>query len=118
LSQIDNRNFVTTIAVVDKYGELVEHRDFLHLIPPRKRQEPRDGQAYIPRPGEEEEKIKHEADRRALQDLLREHEVDLIVVSADNLESRRLKKALSDYAMCNNQQDMMQDENEDDQENE
>jgi hypothetical protein len=41
---IDNKNnFLATIAVVDQFGELVAHKDFLHLIPPRKRQ-PKDGQ--------------------------------------------------------------------------
>lgn len=35
LHPIDNRNFMTTIAIVDYYGELVAHRDFLNLIPPR-----------------------------------------------------------------------------------
>ena len=35
LHPIDNRNFMTTIAIVDHYGELVAHRDFLNLIPPR-----------------------------------------------------------------------------------
>jgi len=50
---IDNKNYMATIAVVDKFGELVHHKDFLHLIPPRK-QRPKDGE-YIKRPGEDEE---------------------------------------------------------------
>lgn len=33
---IDNRNFLTTVAIVDEFGELVAHRDFLYIIPPRK----------------------------------------------------------------------------------
>lgn len=33
---IDNRNYSTTIAIVDEFGELVEHKDFLHIIPPRR----------------------------------------------------------------------------------
>jgi hypothetical protein len=27
---------MVTVAVVDKYGELVAHKDFMHLMPPRK----------------------------------------------------------------------------------
>ena len=34
--QIDNRNYSATIAVLDKYGELVAHKNFLFLIPPRR----------------------------------------------------------------------------------
>jgi len=57
---IDNRNFLTTIAVVDQYGELVAHKDFLHLLPPRKKIV-REGQPIPPmRHGEEEEQKKHE----------------------------------------------------------
>jgi len=33
---IDNKNYSATIAVLDKYGELVAHKNFLFLIPPRK----------------------------------------------------------------------------------
>lgn len=33
---IDNKNYSTTIAVLDKYGELVAHKNFLFLIPPRR----------------------------------------------------------------------------------
>jgi hypothetical protein len=37
MQQIDMHTFVTTVAIVDKYGELVAHKDFMHLLPPRKR---------------------------------------------------------------------------------
>ena len=62
---IDQRNFLTTIAVVDKYGDLVAHKDFLYILPPRKRMPPRDGAPDPgPRPGEEDERKKHEEDKR------------------------------------------------------
>jgi hypothetical protein len=35
LHPIDNRNFMRTIAIIDHYGELVAHKDFFNLIPPR-----------------------------------------------------------------------------------
>jgi hypothetical protein len=71
---IDTRNFLTTIAVVDQYGELVAHKDFLHLLPPRKKREPRDGQPMPPmRHGEEEELKKHEEAKKTFQELLRDH---------------------------------------------
>lgn len=36
LQQIDNNNTIITVAVVDKYGELIDYKDLQHLIPPRK----------------------------------------------------------------------------------
>ena len=38
LHQIDANNQVVTVAVVDKYGELIQTRDFMRLLPPRRRQ--------------------------------------------------------------------------------
>lgn len=60
LHPIDNRNFLTTVAVVDKFGELVAHKDFLYLLPPRRR--PANAQMGM-RPGEEDEKKKHDNDK-------------------------------------------------------
>ena len=37
MHQIDAYNHVVTVAVVDKYGELMQTRDFMRLLPPRKR---------------------------------------------------------------------------------
>ena len=37
MHQIDANNYVVTVAVVDKYGELMQTRDFMRLLPPRKR---------------------------------------------------------------------------------
>lgn len=53
LVQID-RVMQCTLAVLDKYGELVAHRDFFHLLSLRKS---RPGDA---RPGEEDERRRHE----------------------------------------------------------
>lgn len=36
LQQLDTNNSIVTVAVVDKYGELVAHKDLMHLMPPRK----------------------------------------------------------------------------------
>ena len=58
MHQIDANNYVVTIAVVDKYGELVAHRDLMRLLPPRKRkdQQNQDGQGENrPQPKSEEE---------------------------------------------------------------
>ena len=35
LQQIDNQNSIVTLAVVDKYGELVAHKDLKHMMKPR-----------------------------------------------------------------------------------
>jgi len=37
MHQIDTNNYVVTVAVVDRYGELVAHKDFIRLLPPRVR---------------------------------------------------------------------------------
>jgi len=100
LHPIDNRNFLATVAVVNKYGELVAHKDFLNLLPPRRR--PASMQGGM-RPGEQDEIKKHEQDKKQFQAILIEQKVDLIVVSADCLEAKRLRKALMEFAQINNQ---------------
>lgn len=42
MQQIDAFNYVVTVAVTDRFGELVAHKDFMHLMPPRKRRDPND----------------------------------------------------------------------------
>ena len=42
---------MTTIAIVDKYGQKFHNQDFLNIIPPRQ-PKVRDGQEYRMRPGE------------------------------------------------------------------
>lgn len=37
MHQIDQNNFLTTVAVVNKYGDLVAHKDFKRLLPPKQR---------------------------------------------------------------------------------
>ena len=61
MHQIDANNYIVTVAVVDKYGELVAHKDFMRLLPPRKRKgfgdnrAPEDQVNAIPQPKTEEE---------------------------------------------------------------
>jgi len=40
MQRVDVNQFVITVAVVDKYGELVAHRDFTHLYRTRKKTSP------------------------------------------------------------------------------
>jgi len=77
----------------------------LHLLPPRKKRE-----GDQDRPGEREEREKHFEDKRQFQELLREHQVDLIVVCADCLEAKRLKKTLVEFANLNQQEEEGEDE--------
>ena len=37
MHQIDANNYIVTIAVVDRFGDLVAHKDFIRMLPPRKR---------------------------------------------------------------------------------
>lgn len=103
------------MAVVDQFGELLAHEDFLHMIPPRKPRVDPDGAPPVPRPGEEEGARRHAEDKRKFQELLREHKVDLIVVSADCHEAKRLKKALSEFANLKIALDLHENEDEDNQ---
>ena len=95
MHQIDANNYVVTVAVVDKYGELVQTRDFMRLLAPRKRRDqnrdfPDDGR---PQPKTDEEQ-QHEKDKKKFTELLEEYRVDLITVAANCLEARNLKKVL------------------------
>lgn len=40
LRPIDNKTFVTTIAVVDKFGKYIVHKDFYDLIAPKQHLKP------------------------------------------------------------------------------
>ena len=104
LQQIDNNNSVVTVAIVDKYGELVAHKDFLHLMPPRKRRPIQSGDAgdndkhKIMKLNQSEEEKEHERDKDKIIELMMKHAVDLVVVGANKLESRRIKDVLKDIA--------------------
>lgn len=104
LQQLDNNNSVVTVAVLDKYGELVAHKDFLHLIPPRKarpaqkRDDEFEDRSKIMKIAQSEEDKEHEKDKDKVSELLTKHSVDLIVVGANKLEARRIKETLKEIA--------------------
>ena len=109
LQQIDTSNSIVTVAIVDKYGELVAHQDFQHLMPPRKmnltnlEQDPNATEEEQQRlkklkMTQKEENREHEGDRKRISDLIITHRVELIVVGANRLEARLIKKVLSDIA--------------------
>ena len=112
MHQIDANNYVVTIAVVDKYGELVAHRDLMRLLPPRKRKEQQNPDAPPsdrPQPKSEEE-IQHEKDKAKLVEELEKWSVDLIVVAANSLEARNLKITLKGIAEKQKNKQFSQDE--------
>jgi hypothetical protein len=97
--QIDNRTYQITTAIVDQYGNFMVSKEFSNLIPPREPRISSDGFSKLPmRPGEIEEREKHAYDKEVFLDLLKQYQVDLIVVAADCLEARKLKNALNDIA--------------------
>ena len=103
LHPIDNRNYMATVAIVDKFGDLQCHKDFLHLVKPRTRKAKNDGTGQQMRQQtlDESELKKHEEAKMQLREILSKYRVDLIVVCADSLEARRLKQSLSENAKYN-----------------
>jgi transcriptional accessory protein Tex/SPT6 len=73
LYPLDNKNFQTMVAIVNKDGELVYSKEFFHLLPPRQFK-PRDREGFpgggMPdhqrRPGEIEEQENHDRATRQL----------------------------------------------------
>ena len=63
-------NFMTTIAVVNQYGDLQAHKDFLYIIPPREPKPRQDGTEAPNRPGFDDDKKKHEDDKKAFLNIL------------------------------------------------
>jgi hypothetical protein len=105
MHQIDANNYLVTVAVVNKYGILVHHKDFMRLLPPRKprNQGMRDGlgpkdQNKGDMPKSEEQK-EHEVDRQRVIEILDEYSVDLIVVAANGLDSRRLMEVMQELGV-------------------
>jgi hypothetical protein len=66
------------------------------------------------RPGEAEEENKHKADKSRFQGILRDFSIDLIVVCADCLEARKLKKNLEEFAHLRGGQDGSDNEGDED----
>lgn len=99
LYPLDNRNHSTMISIVDENGVVLEHKEFLHLLPPmRRRVDPNTGQPPVPKPGEADEQANHLNDKKKISDLITNHKVDLVVVSADCLEAKKLKSMFSELA--------------------
>ena len=94
----DGRNYVTTISVVNKFGKILENTqtDFKYLLKP-KYWKPRDQELHSLRPQEKKELYAHRAEVTQLFEIIRNHNVKLIVVSADCLEAKNLKRDLIGY---------------------
>ena len=104
MQQRDQNTYIVTVAIVDKYGELVASKDLQHLMPPRKfvvkaqGGEEDDQRMKKAKMGWMEEVKEHEADKDKVMDLIQKHGVDLIVVGANKLEARQIKQVLTDIA--------------------
>lgn len=98
----DNRNVMTTLAVVNKEGDLQCHQDLFNLIKPRQRKNKNDGHNGKPpmRSQEQSSSIdeanqkKYNEAKKQFQELLNKYKVDLIVVCADNLEAKKLMTSI------------------------
>lgn len=109
MQQVDANNSVVTLAIVDKFGELVSHVCLSKLMPPRKfkpksqiggpqmteEEQQRDKKHML---SHKDESLEHEKDKTKIQELIKKFEVDLIVVGANKLEARQLKITLSQIA--------------------
>ena len=105
VSQIDMGQAVCAVAVVDKYGDVVAHCSFAKLTPPRKVKPERPGQERNEEENRRinklemqiaEEKKDHDKELENVKLLIRTYNVDLVVVGANKLEARLIKKTLTD----------------------
>mmetsp|Transcript_11706 Transcript_11706/g.17791 ORF Transcript_11706/g.17791 Transcript_11706/m.17791 type:complete len:104 (+) Transcript_11706:1801-2112(+) len=96
LQQSDAKSYHISTAVVDQYGELIDHAAFTHLLfqerKPRQGENPKMG-----RQPDIEEKKKFQDEKDKILELIQKHEIKLVVVSADCLEARKLKKILTQW---------------------
>ena len=56
---LDQKNYMTTVVFIDKFGEIIENHNFLNIISP-KRSKAKEGELLVKRPGEDEEIAKYE----------------------------------------------------------
>lgn len=126
LHQVDNNTLIVTAAVVDKYGELVAHKDFMHLMPPRKisektkekmnNEEDRERLKKM-KMTEKDEMDEHQRDLDKMKQLIFKYQVDLIVVAANKLDAKRIHDTLKELAGkikafgLGDEDNQMQDEN-------
>ena len=102
MHQIDVNNYIVTVAVVNKYGDLVSHKDFKRLLPPKVRRplpgpdgQPVIDQRLMPKTDDE---VQHEKEKDIMIELLEQFSVDLIVVAANSLKAIDLKRSLEEIA--------------------
>jgi len=101
LHQVDSQNQIVTVAIIDKYGEVLNFDHFNKLLPPREFKPKPQGSDMITDEEDmrrkkmqllnQEEKAEHQKDRDRIIELIRKYEIDLIVVGANKLEARLLK---------------------------
>lgn len=92
---------------MDQFGELLVHKDFMHLMLPRKMSEKKmqamnndeDKEKLKKiRMAQQEEHEEHRKDLEKVKQLIHKHYVDLIVVGANKLEARRVFETLKEVA--------------------
>ena len=111
LNQIDSSSNIVTCVVVDKYGEVVIHSSFSKLLMPRsvalkiehsgqpgKHYDDSDVRQKKLKIQQEEEEKEYNKDCDRLKELIKEFDIELIVVGANSLEARRLMQAIDDIA--------------------
>jgi hypothetical protein len=103
MHQVDSSSTIVTAVIVDKYGEVVDHVNFSKLLEPRsmsmkkppgssnEEAELRDKKLKLM---QHEEILEFQRDRDRFIQAVVNYNVDLVVVGANSLEARRLKKTL------------------------
>jgi len=103
MHQVDCSSTIVTAVIVDKYGEVVDHVNFSKLLEPRslsnkkppgssnEEAELRDKKLKLM---QHEEILEFQRDRDRFIQAVVNYNVDLVVVGANSLEARRLKKTL------------------------
>ncbi len=72
MHQTEAGNFIVTIAVVDRYGELITHKDFARLLPPKVKKQTKEPEfdSILNEYLKTNEQLEHEQDRDQISSIL------------------------------------------------
>ena len=123
LHQVDQSSLATAV-VVDRFGEVQGHWNFNKLLQPRGMAKPREGAPKLSEEEEmrrkkmmlnnKEEEAEYQRDKEKIIAIIKEFDVDLVVVGANSLNARRLKQTLDEISSSIKDHDIKDNKNDKD----